>query len=89
MAHTNKRVIRASRAYFVRFLPPCGLHGHIKLMFGGVQVFFGAGAVAFHIEVVSGAGSVHLVDRFLHVFMNFVQIVPIVHLGRDCNAGEK
>jgi hypothetical protein len=47
-------------------------------VFGRVQMFLGLCAVAFHIVVVSGAGSIHFVNRFQHVLVNFVEIVPIV-----------
>ncbi len=38
--------------------------------FGGAQMFLRLGSMAFHVVVVGGAGMLHLMNRFRHVFMN-------------------
>jgi hypothetical protein len=45
--------------------------------------------VAGHVVVIRSPGVLHLVDRFLHVVVNLVEIVPVVHrVGTGQATGE-
>ncbi len=51
----------------------------VQLMLGCVQMFFRLGAMPGHIVVIGSAGVLQLMDRFLHVVMDRVQIVPVMN----------
>src|SRR6516165_4355281 len=64
-------------------------HGFVQLVLGIVQQLLGLGAVARHVVVVGGARTLHLVDRFLDVLVNGIEIVPVVHLRGERHAGHE
>jgi len=66
-----------------------GLDGVVQLALRGVKVLFRLCAMASHIIVVGFASMVQLVDRFLHVGMNLVYVMPIVNSVSDCHPGSK
>jgi hypothetical protein len=69
---------------------PGGLDRLVQLALGLVQQFLGLRSVAGHVVVIRGPGAIHLVDRFQHVVVNLVEIVPVVHrVGTGHTAGER
>jgi hypothetical protein len=68
---------------------PCGFYGEVEFVFGAVQQLLGFGAVTVHVVVVGGTGAIHFMDGLGHVFVDFVQIVPVVNrCGNGCARGE-
>jgi len=53
----------------------------VQFVLGLPQVLFGLRTVALHVVVIGRPGSLHLVDRFLHVTVNRFQVVPVPHLS--------
>ncbi len=51
----------------------------MQLVLRRMQMLFRLRAMPSHIVVVSGAGMVHFMDRFLYVVMDRVQIVPVTN----------
>ena len=43
-------------------------------------MLFGLHSVAIHVIVVGRAGALHLMDRFLHMLVNAIKIVPVADL---------
>src|SRR5271165_1170447 len=66
-----------------------GVDGQAQFALGGAQMFLGPGSVSFHIVVVGGAGTVHLMDGFYDVLMNAVKIVPVADLCGQRRACDK
>ena len=54
------------------------LHSLVQFPLGPVQEFLSFGAVAGHVVVIGRARPVHLMNRFDHVIMDLVQVVPVV-----------
>jgi hypothetical protein len=57
--------------------------GQAQFALSGAQMFFGLGAMAFHVVVVGGAGMLHLMNGFDDVLVNAIEIVPIANLGHS------
>jgi hypothetical protein len=53
-----------------------------------MQMLYGLGAVSFHVVVVGGTGAVHLMDGFVNMLVNFIQIVPVADV-RECGASHE
>ncbi len=68
-------------ADFLQLLPLCAnrFDGVVQLMLGCPQMFFRSCAMPSHIVVVGFAGMIQLMDRFLHMFVDRFQIVPVAH----------
>jgi hypothetical protein len=62
--------------------PPGRLDRFVQFTLCLPQILFRLGAMSGHVVVIGCAGSFHLVDRFLHVIMDFLQVVPVVNLDR-------
>jgi len=62
----------------------------MKLALGSTQKFFRLGAVAGHIVVIGRASAFHFRNRFLHMIVHRVQIMPIVNsLGESCSSNKR
>jgi hypothetical protein len=55
------------------------LDGVMQLTLGGVQQLLGLLAMTGHVVVVGGTGAIHFLNRFPHVLVHFVQIMPVPH----------
>ncbi len=70
-------------------LCPNRLDRLVQLTLRFMQMMLRLRAMSGHIIVVGFAGVVEFVDRFLHVVMDRVQIVPIMHSIGDGDSGNK
>ncbi len=70
-------------------LCPNRLDRLVQLTLCFMQMMLCLCAMPGHVVVVGFAGVVQFVDRFLHVAMNRVQIVPVMHSIGDGDSGNK
>ena len=61
----------------------------VQLVLGCMQMLFRLGAMPLHVVVVGGAGVVQLMNRFLDVVMDRVEIVPVMNSIGNRDPGDK
>jgi len=61
----------------------------MQFVFGRAQMFFSLDAVPRHVVVIGGTGTFHLMDRFLYVVVDGIQIVPVMNSVGKCCTGNK
>ena len=58
---------------------PDGFDRVVQFVLRCMQMLLGLRAMALHIVMVGGAGTVHFLDGFIHVIVGGFQIVPVTH----------
>src|SRR5271165_4724945 len=56
-----------------------GLDRFMQFALCGMQMLFCLYAMSLHVIVVGGAGAVQLVDGFLHVVVDRIQVMPVMN----------
>jgi hypothetical protein len=57
----------------------CCFHRQAQFSFRRVQVFLGLNTVTVHVIVIGRARAFHFMDRLDHVFVNVIEIVPVMN----------
>jgi hypothetical protein len=70
-------------------LCPDRLDRFVQLALRRPQMLFRLRAMPLHIVVVGGAGHFQLMDRFVHVVMDLVQVMPVTNLIGNRNPSGK
>jgi hypothetical protein len=64
-------------------LVPCCLHSQVQFALGLTQVFLGLRSVSVHVVMIGGAGTLHFVNGFRNMLVNFLEIMPIADPLRE------
>ncbi len=68
-------------------LMSCGFYGQVQFALGLAQVFFGLRTMPIHVVMIGGAGTLHFVNGFRNMLVNFLEIMPIADLLREDRPG--